>query len=1156
MRTAIVRTCALAATLLIVFGAQRDGHAQKNLASARAAVAAHAVRLPSRPGISVQHLLKKRRGADFGDARMSPMGQLAYLASTGQLQDLIDEAQTPPGRSLQVIDERPVDDTDDDEHAGGDDEGEGPAGGQAELSIAVDSTGAHIVVGLNDTRGFSLNPLSVSGFAYSDDGGATFVDGGQLPTPGTDLIGTTRLPQVFGDPDVKYLGGSTFVYFSIMVKKFSATGTAQTMCVHRSTDYGHTWSGPFEIPSATNPHGAVSGANARDSADKEFADVDPETGRVLMSWSNFTSTAFAPGGVEISTTFSDNLATATPPTWSPRQIVAATVADGQASIPRFAAGSSRAYVAWRRFPGGNNQNTGFAVSTDNGITWSAPVNTTTNFFTMDQVIGNDRVNTSPSLAVDTSLAPTRGNIYLVYSNNNAGDGADISFQRSLNGGLSFSPAITLNSRPANDRAQWVPWVTVDTAAGRVYVCYYDQGIATSGDITENTCQFSNDAGLTWSRPAPVSDRPFHAGYGNDTGQPNIGDYNQAVAQGGELFVVWAGTPNSVSFTDGQPSTSFSVPDVYFKRTSSSKAALRLGAVSFVDGNGNGFIDAGEQISLKLPLENYVTNPLNATAIAGINGTLSTTTPGVTVTQGSSAYGPAAPGGSSTNAVDYVIQLSPAFVPATHIELALDVTSSDGTTTLLHTLSTGTPSAIVLLSENFDGVVAPNLPAGWTTSHAGGTNTVPWVTNNTFNAGNNGAFHQNAADGPGPGSTTNTRFERLFSPVFVVPANSDYVTVDFDTKYDTEDDPAFNILAYDGYTLRVTDLTAGRTLRSNLAEAFAEEFTTGSLQHQPKHLPRNSNQNYFQDMSVWAGNSAGIQHVHLKLPGMAGSTAQLRFEFTQDAIATCSDVRPGHPCGVLFDNLVVASVAVQQADLSITKTAAATVLSGSNLTYTLVATNNGSDPARNTATGVTVSDTLPAGTTFVSNSTPAGWTCATPTAGSGGTLSCSKATMAPGETATFTLVVNVACATPNGAVISNAATIAASAPPDPDRSNNSSTASTTVSNPPPTISGASTSPSSLGLPNHRMVDITVNYSVTDNCGPVTTSLSVSSNEPINGTGDGDTSPDWVVVDAQHVQLRAERAGGGDGRIYTITIAATDSAGNTSTQNVTVTVPHNP
>ncbi len=46
---------------------------------------------------------------------------------------------------------------------------------------------------------------------------------------------------------------------------------------------------------------------------------------------------------------------------------------------------------------------------------------------------------------------------------------------------------------------------------------------------------------------------------------------------------------------------------------------------------------------------------------------------------------------------------------------------------------------------------------------------------------------------------------------------------------------------------------------------------------------------------------------LRLPGMAGSTAQLRFEFTQDAIATCADVRPGHTCGVSVDNVVVKSV---------------------------------------------------------------------------------------------------------------------------------------------------------------------------------------------------------------------------------------------------------
>jgi len=65
--------------------------------------------------------------------------------------------------------------------------------------------------------------------------------------------------------------------------------------------------------------------------------------------------------------------------------------------------------------------------------------------------------------------------------------------------------------------------------------------------------------------------------------------------------------------------------------------------------------------------------------------------------------------------------------------------------------------------------------------------------------------------------------------------------------------------------------------------------------------------YFEDMSVWAGDSHGSRHVRLRLPGMAGSTAQLRFEFTQDAIGTCADVRPGHTCGVSVDNVVVTSV---------------------------------------------------------------------------------------------------------------------------------------------------------------------------------------------------------------------------------------------------------
>ena len=60
------------------------------------------------------------------------------------------------------------------------------------------------------------------------------------------------------------------------------------------------------------------------------------------------------------------------------------------------------------------------------------------------------------------------------------------------------------------------------------------------------------------------------------------------------------------------------------------------------------------------------------------------------------------------------------------------------------------------------------------------------------------------------------------------------------------------------------------------------------------------------MSVWAGDSGGIRHVKMRLPGMAGTTAQLRFEFAPDEIFTCANVRPGHSCGVLVDNVKMTS----------------------------------------------------------------------------------------------------------------------------------------------------------------------------------------------------------------------------------------------------------
>jgi hypothetical protein len=110
--------------------------------------------------------------------------------------------------------------------------------------------------------------------------------------------------------------------------------------------------------------------------------------------------------------------------------------------------------------------------------------------------------------------------------------------------------------------------------------------------------------------------------------------------------------------------------------------------------------------------------------------------------------------------------------------------------------------------------------------------------------------------------------------------------------------------------------------------------------------------------------------------------------------------------------------------------------------------------------------------------------------------------------------------------------------------------------PPTIASVTATPDSLWAPDHKMVPVAVSVSVSDVCDASASChvTSVTSNEPINGPGDGNTSPDWVITGPLTLELRAERAGNGSGRIYTITVECTDGAGNSSTKTVTVSVAH--
>ena len=116
--------------------------------------------------------------------------------------------------------------------------------------------------------------------------------------------------------------------------------------------------------------------------------------------------------------------------------------------------------------------------------------------------------------------------------------------------------------------------------------------------------------------------------------------------------------------------------------------------------------------------------------------------------------------------------------------------------------------------------------------------------------------------------------------------------------------------------------------------------------------------------------------------------------------------------------------------------------------------------------------------------------------------------------------------------------------------------TVEDNTPPAITSISVNPSVLWPPNHKMVPVSVSVSASDNCDskPVCKITSVSSNEPENGLGDGDTAPDWKITGKLTANLRAERSGNGNGRIYTLTITCNDTAGNSSSKWVTVKVPH--
>ena len=267
---------------------------------------------------------------------------------------------------------------------------------------------------------------------------------------------------------------------------------------------------------------------------------------------------------------------------------------------------------------------------------------------------------------------------------------------------------------------------------------------------------------------------------------------------------------------------------------------------------NGVVDPGERVTFNFTL-------LNSSAFPTTNliGTL-LATGGVAFPSAPQNFGALALGGSAvTRSFSYTASGNCGDANL----LALQLT--DGTNNLgviNYTAQLGLP--IQDLAENFDGVVAPALPVGWTTAVSGaGT---AWVTSTaTRNSLPNSAYGGEPAL-PGIGE--------LISPP--VSINSAAAQLSFRHYYNLEADPVDSTKAYDGSVLEIKIgaadfadiLTAGGT------------FVTGGY----TRTIDVTDDNALGSRRAWSGAVGGFVNTIVNLPAAAaGQTVQLKWRLGTD-----------------------------------------------------------------------------------------------------------------------------------------------------------------------------------------------------------------------------------------------------------------------------------
>jgi hypothetical protein len=302
-----------------------------------------------------------------------------------------------------------------------------------------------------------------------------------------------------------------------------------------------------------------------------------------------------------------------------------------------------------------------------------------------------------------------------------------------------------------------------------------------------------------------------------------------------------------------------------------------GGSSIVSAGPNGVLDPDETVTVSLGVQNSGNAGLCTTG--ALTGKLQASG-GVTSPSGPQNYGALC---SGTPAVfrDFTFTVDPALPCGSTVTASLVM--RDGATnygTLTFTFSTG--SLATIFTENFDGVIAPALPAGWTTAATGAE--VPWVTSTTT------PFSEpNDAFAPNPSDIGNTE---LVTPSFPVAAGGARLT--FKNLYNMEN-------LFDGMVLEIS--INGGTFADIIAAggSFVSGGYTGTI--------FTGFGNPLSGRDAWSGLSGGTVEAPAYIttvvnlpPAANGQNVQLKWRAGTDNALSA----PG-AAGVRIDDISVANL---------------------------------------------------------------------------------------------------------------------------------------------------------------------------------------------------------------------------------------------------------